>query len=79
MQADERPGRQKHLLSLIVAHNAHMRQHLPLQDLSSILDTLLPCDTHSCTSLANVVQSYLNSSTQLDASMLDCSDYTVTS
>ena len=48
-----------YLLGLIVSYNAHMRQHLSLQDLPGILYALLPCHTHRGTTLANVVKSHL--------------------
>lgn len=48
-----------HLLGLIVPHNADVRQHLTLQDLPCILDTLLLGYSNSCSTLANVVKGHL--------------------
>lgn len=48
-----------HLLGFIVANNAHMGKHFPLQDLPCILDTFFTSHTNCCTSLANVIQSNL--------------------
>ena len=47
------------LSSLVVADDPNMREHLSLQDLSCILDTLLPGDSNCGTSLANIVKSHL--------------------
>ena len=56
----QQSGRQGvYLLGFVVPHNAHVRQHLSLQDFPSVLNTLLPGHTYCCTTLANVVQSHL--------------------